>query len=165
MMDMKRLAAALTVFAVLAPAAAQAQSKLNAGPYGNTKFEFTSRGSSSTTSADGTLTVTADSINTINCNGCDRREFYPGYLYNIRNNTKKPLCFSFHLTLDAGSYNGVTSWGSGQVFMIKGGQTLQRFAGVTMDFGYRRVNLRHTYKFGGWPPVDKRNCGPDRLKV
>lgn len=161
---MKRIAWALAALFVLLAPAAQAQKRLNAGPYGNTAFEFTGRGIQSTTSADGALTITADSINTINCYGCDTRQLFPGWLYNVRNNTKKPICFSFHLTLEAGPYNGVTSWGGGQIFLLKGGQTFERFAGVTMDFGYSRVNTRHSFKFGGWPPIDKKSCGPDRLK-
>jgi len=160
-MAVKGLVTIFAACALLAPGTGWAQSKLGAGPYFNTKYRMISRGTSSTSTPDGSLTVTTDSIETINCSGCDTVYYYPGTLFNVRNNSRKPICFTFVFKPRAGAFNGVTTWGSDQVFLLRPHQTIAKFAGITMDFNMRRVDLGYDGKIQGWDPIDKRTCGPN----
>ena len=147
------------VMMLVLPMAVQAAEKLNAGPYWATKYETTYAGAKSFSTTDQRVTVTMDNISTINCSGCDTVYYYPGNLFHARNNSKAPVCFSFNYKLDAGDFNGVTSWGNGQVFLLKPHQTIAKFAGLTMSFSRSQADLSWKGTIYAWDPVDKKSCG------
>jgi hypothetical protein len=159
-MGARHIVAALFACILLVPTSALAQKRLGAGPYFNTKYRLVSAGIASKTTSDGNATVSMDSIETINCSGCDVVSYYPGIVFNVRNNTKKPLCFALNFKPKEGDFGSVTYWGAGQIFLLRPRQTVEKFAGITTDFGANRVNLG--YEDGmihAWQPIDKKNCG------
>ena len=108
--------------AALACAGPAAAATKGIGEYYNQKYE--SYGSSERMrSTDGRVAVIEESIETINCSGCDTVWYGPGVLLHLQNVGDRPVCAQLDFTrADEDDYS-IDEFGSGSVHYIKPGKT------------------------------------------
>lgn len=145
--------------ASLALAGTAAFANKGLGPLYNQKYQ--SNGIVSTDfSSDGQVALSAESIDTINCSGCDTVWYGPGTVFHLRNVGKTPICASFTFTPRSSDY-GLHQWGSGTAYYIKAGKQAYQAGGIfyisTGQTG--SADLGYTGSIRTWRPVAKNDCG------
>ncbi len=147
----------------LACAGPAAAAKKGIGPLYNTKYE--SYGSSERSrSDDGSVAVLEESIETINCGGCDTVWYGPGVLFHLQNLTKTPICAQLDFDRVGKDDYMVDEFGSGSVHYIKGGQTASQVGGIYVisTGGTESHNVGWGGQLHTWAPLGKNNCGDAR---
>lgn len=134
--------------------------KKGIGPLYNTKYE--SYGSSERyRSDDGAVVVLEETIETINCGGCDTVWYGPGVLFHLRNLGKTPICAQLDFDRVSKDDYEVDEFGSGSVHYIKAGQTAAQVGGiyVVSSGGTDSHNVGWGGELHTWAPQGKNVCG------
>lgn len=139
--------------------AAQAAADRGLGPLYGIKYQRT--GIVGTERSDnGSVELTIEGIQTINCGGCDTIFYGPGRIFHLRNVSKRAVCASFNFTPDEESSSIIERWGSGVTFYLKPGQRVKKIAGLySFNPGNNDlVDLGYTWFIRTTPPTGKKSC-------
>lgn len=148
------VAAGLTLFGISASAIAEK----GLGPLYNTKYR--SNGIVQTLmSNDQRLALNEESIDTINCGGCDTIWYGPGSIFHVRNVTKKPICVAFEFKPRD---RQLDSWGSRGIYYLKSGKTLSKIGGMYVISSGQTgtVDMAYEYSLTALDPLSDKRC-PD----
>jgi len=156
--SMRLVTGALAVLALACGGTAFAAKK-GIGPLYNMKYE--SYGSSeSGRSSDGQVTLLEESIDTINCGGCNTVWYGPGRLFHLQNTGRTAICARWDFTPSSRSYD-LDQFGTGSVHYLKPGKTAAQVGGLyyvsTGQTG--SADVGYSGQLRTWSPLGKNSCG------
>lgn len=129
------------------------------GPYYSMKYQ--SHGSSeSGRSEDGQVALLEESIESINCGGCDTVWYGPGRLFHLRNLGRAPICARWDFK-PAGTGYDLEKFGNGSIHYLKPGKTAAQVGGLfyvsTGQTG--SADVGYSGQLRTWAPLGKNSCG------
>ena len=128
------------------------------GPLYNTKYR--SNGIYQTImSANQKVALDEESIDTINCGGCDTVWYGPGSIFHVRNVTKKAICVAFEFKPRD---RQLDTWGSKGIYYLKSGKTLKKIGGMYVISSGQTgsVGMGYEYSLTALEPRSDKSC-PD----